>query len=65
MHMIYHGIIKLQDHRTKKEMIVTNESRYRRFQRPEALFALFAPMVALPGVGDKLATVLRKKLEIM
>lgn len=60
--MIYHGIIKLQDHRTKKEMIVTNESRYRRFQRPEALFALFAPMVALPGVGDKLATVLRKKV---
>lgn len=38
------------------------ESRYRRFQRPEALFTLFAPLVALPGVGDKLAGLLKKKI---
>ena len=38
------------------------ESRYKRFQRPEALFALFAPLVALPGVGDKLAGLLKKKI---
>ena len=41
---------------------MTPESRYKRFQRPEALFALFAPLVALPGVGDKLAGLLKKKL---
>ena len=38
------------------------ESRYKRFQRPEKLFALFAPLIALPGVGDKLAGLLKKKL---
>lgn len=38
------------------------DSRYRRFQRPEALFTLFAPLVALPGVGDKLAGLLKKKI---
>ena len=38
------------------------ESRYKRFHRPEALFALFAPLVALPGVGDKLAGLLKKKV---
>ncbi|MEK9860668.1 MAG: hypothetical protein VW554_03995 [Alphaproteobacteria bacterium] len=41
---------------------MSNQSRYKRFQRPETLFGLFAPMVALPGVGDKLASVLKKKV---
>lgn len=39
-----------------------DHSRYQKFQRPEALFSLFAPLNALPGVGDKLAGILKKKM---
>lgn len=50
----------MQDNDRKESRKVSNQSRYKRFQRPETLFGLFAPMVALPGVGDKLASVLKK-----
>ena len=36
--------------------------KYQRFKRPEALYSLFAPVIALPGVGDKLNGILRKKI---
>jgi ATP-dependent DNA helicase RecG len=41
---------------------VTTETRYKKFKRPEELFGLFAPLIALPGVGDKLAVILTKKI---
>ena len=37
-------------------------SNFKHFKRPEALFRLFAPLTALPGVGDKLASVMRKRV---
>lgn len=39
-----------------------NPSGFRHFKRPEPLFRLFAPLTALPGVGDKLASVIRKRV---
>ena len=39
-----------------------NQTRYKRFQRPANLFPVFAPLTALPGVGDRLASVLKKKM---
>ncbi len=41
---------------------MTEAEHYQRFQRPEQLYALFAQLIALPGVGDKLYGVLRKKV---
>lgn len=41
---------------------MTDNPRFQKFKRPEALFSLFAPITALPGVGDKLASILRKKM---
>lgn len=38
------------------------ESRYKKFQRPEILFGLFAALTSLSGVGDKLAGILKKKI---
>lgn len=37
-------------------------SGFQHFKRPEQLFRMFASLTALPGVGDKLAGVLRKRV---
>ena len=37
-------------------------SRFQHFKRPEPLFRLFSPLTALPGVGDKLASVINKRV---
>ncbi|MEG9862468.1 MAG: ATP-dependent DNA helicase RecG [Parvularculales bacterium] len=37
-------------------------SGFKHFKRPEPLFRLFAPLTALPGVGDKLASVISKRV---
>lgn len=36
--------------------------KFQRFNRPEKLYSLFAPLIALPGIGDKLYGILRKKI---
>ena len=38
------------------------EDKYQRFNRPESLYKLFAPLIALPGIGDKLYNILKKKI---
>ena len=37
-------------------------SGFQQFKRPEELFGLFARLTVLPGVGDKLASVLKKRM---
>jgi ATP-dependent DNA helicase RecG len=70
--MIYHGLIKMQDAvsspplqtgRTEMDMpVMTVAEKYQRFDRPEKLFVLFARISALPGIGDKLYAILKKKI---
>ena len=35
---------------------------YHSLKRPEKLFSLFAPVIALPGIGDKLNIIIKKKI---
>ena len=41
---------------------MTAADKYQRFNRPEKLYSLFAPLITLPGVGDKLYGILKKKI---
>jgi len=41
---------------------VTAPADFQRFNRPESLFRLFARVTALPGVGDKVAKLLEKRM---
>ena len=35
---------------------------HKKLKRPEKLFSLFAPVIALPGIGDKLNKIIKKKI---
>ena len=41
---------------------MTLSEEYQRLKRPEKLFSLFAPVIALPGIGDKLNNIIKKKI---